>query len=105
MGFTYQSVSRNYQRDRETYPNEERVAGRSPVRSTGLQPVVLYGDKPAPIRAARAMECAPSYVAANQAACSTEERGDKRRSLDSSDSLTFVWTSPEFQPLESGDIF
>ena len=27
------------------------------------------------------MEIAPSYVAANQAACSAEERGDQRRNL------------------------
>ena len=46
MGFTYQSVNRNYQRDRETYPSE-----------------------------------APASK------------------------LTFVWKTPEFQPLESGVIY
>ena len=38
-------------RHRETYPNEERVVGRSPVRGTGLQPVVPYGaERPIPTR-------------------------------------------------------
>ena len=31
------------------------------------------------LRRSRAMECAPSYVAANQAACGAEERGGQRR--------------------------
>ena len=35
------NISR-YQRDRETYPGEERAVGRSPVRSAALQRVALY---------------------------------------------------------------
>ena len=37
MDCTYQRVNNSSQRDRETYPSEERAAGRSPVRSTANQ--------------------------------------------------------------------
>ena len=41
---SYQSVNLDYQRDRETYPNEERVAGRSPARSTAKRGALRLRD-------------------------------------------------------------
>ena len=44
MDCTYQSVNNSSQRDRETYPNEERVAGRSPARSTAKRGALRLRD-------------------------------------------------------------
>lgn len=44
MDCTYQSVNNSSQRDRETYPSEERAAGRSPARSTAKRGVLRLRD-------------------------------------------------------------
>ena len=91
------STLTSYRRDRETYPSEERAAGRSPVRSTAKQAA----------QQRRRAWCFTtqhlSYVAGALL------RGEKRRRdlsrRAASLEFTFVWKTPEFQPLESGVIF
>ena len=41
---SYRSVNLDYQRDRETYPSEERAAGRSPARSTAKRGALRLRD-------------------------------------------------------------
>ena len=99
----------------QAYPSEERAAGRSPVRSTANQAAKQHRGAwcfttqrlVLAIRMCSMREqwnvhrhaCPSGYMSQELCSVATNDADLSQRAFCST---PFVWTTPEFQPLESG---